>query len=133
MVARIDAVAWCSPIQSLFFPSCAVKNTYNLDVLSIGQVIEGSVSNEFLRIHNIPDNITRTPGSPWIIIPASRNRRRRRERKQKRGCRGGVLVRLRKQPHKPNIFLSNLRSLAKKLDINGKKHTTTATSPAASS
>ncbi|XP_032439900.1 uncharacterized protein LOC116733228 [Xiphophorus hellerii] len=51
--------------------------------------------------------------------PSGRKRRRRRERKQKRGCRAGVLNRLRRQLHKPpfpSLFLSNARSPANKMD-----------------
>ena len=43
----------------------------------------------------------------------------RRERKQKRGCRAGLLARLRKQPNKPpltSIFLANARSFVNKMD-----------------
>ena len=64
-------------------------------------------------------DIARRPGSPWITIPAGRRRRRRRERKQKRGCRAGVLVRLRRRPNKPplsSVFLTDVRSLANKMD-----------------
>lgn len=65
------------------------------------------VTGDFHRTHNIPD-ISRTPGSPWIVFGSGK--RRRRERKQKRGCRLGLLARLKRQPHKPplpSIFLSN--------------------------
>ncbi len=89
------------------------------DILKIGVCYERKVTSEFLRSHKIPVEIARSPGSPWITIPAGRRRRRRRERKQKRGCRAGALVRLRKQPFKPplpSLFLSNARSLANKMD-----------------
>ena len=62
---------------------------------------------------------TRQSGSPWIVVGSRRRHRRRRERKQKRGRRSGVLLRLRKQPHKPplpSLYLSNARSLVHKTD-----------------
>lgn len=66
-----------------------------------------------------PAEITRAPGSPWIIIPGRRRRKHRRERKQKRGCRAGVPVRLRKNSHRPPLpclFVTNARSLNNKMD-----------------
>lgn len=45
----------------------------------------------------------------WLSIPAVRRWRRCRDRRQKRGCMAGVLVWLRRPPHKtllPSIFLS---------------------------
>lgn len=62
-----------------------------------------------------------TSRGPWIVVDADRRRRWRRERKQKRGCRSGLLARLRKDPHRPPlqnkcIFLSNTQSLANKMD-----------------
>ncbi|KAK1901194.1 A disintegrin and metalloproteinase with thrombospondin motifs 7 [Dissostichus eleginoides] len=67
----------------------------------------GSPFLEFQRNHNIPDEVARSPGSPWIVVGPGRRRRRRRERKQKRGCRHEV-QRQRSQtcgacpPDKPN-------------------------------
>ncbi|KAK7910081.1 hypothetical protein WMY93_014765 [Mugilogobius chulae] len=72
----------------------------------------------FNKAH-IPPEILRPEGSPWIIIPEGKRRRRRRDRRQKRGCRAGVRVRLKKAPLKPalpSIFLSNARSLVNKMD-----------------
>lgn len=96
------------------------ENNYSRQVpLKIGFGQEQSVSSDFLRLNNIPPEIARPPGSPWITVPAGRRSRRRRERKQKRGCRAGVLVRLRKRPHKPplpSIFFTNARSLVNKMD-----------------
>ena len=88
------------------------------DLLRIGVGCERSVTAEFHRLHDIPADIARSPGSLWYTIPA-RRRRRRRERRQKRGCRAGALARLRRQPFKPplpSLFLTNARSLANKMD-----------------
>ena len=77
------------------------------------------VTNYFQQMHNIPDGISRTQGSPWIVVGSHKRRRRRRERKQKRGCRAGLLTRLRKRPHRPplpSLFLANVRSIAHKMD-----------------
>ncbi|XP_016348215.1 uncharacterized protein LOC107693373 isoform X2 [Sinocyclocheilus anshuiensis] len=96
---------------------CRANNTYSRhDLLRIGVCYEQSVTAEFLRSHKIPVDIVRSPGSPWITIPAVR---RQRERKQKRGCRAGALARLQRQPHRPplpSLFLTNTRSLANKMD-----------------
>lgn len=89
------------------------------DLLRIGKQSERRVSDEFVSFNNIPEEIARSPGSPWITIPARKRRRRRKDRKQKRGRRAGVRERLGKQPHKlplPSILLSNTRSLVNKLD-----------------
>ena len=78
---------------------------------------EQDVTPEFLHSHEIPTDIARTPGFPWITLPSGR--RRRRDRKQKQGGRAGTLARLCKLPFRPllpSIFLSNARSLANKLD-----------------
>ena len=68
--------------------------------------------------HDIPPELIRPPGSPWITPPA-RKRRRRRERRQKRGCRSGLRARLSRQPHKPSLpslFITNARSLPNKIE-----------------
>ena len=100
--------------------SCLANNIYSLrDLLGIDVHRERTVTTEFLCFHDIPVDIARSPDSSWITIPAERQRRRRRERRQKRCCRAGVLVRLRRQPHKPplpSVFLTNARSLANKMD-----------------
>jgi hypothetical protein len=77
------------------------------------------VTDYFKQTHNIPHEISRTPGSPWIVVGSQKLRRRRRNRKQKRGCRAGLLTRLKKHPHKPplpSVFLANVRSIVPKLD-----------------
>lgn len=69
--------------------------------------------------YDIPTDIARPAGAPWIVVPLEKRRRRRRERKQKRGCRAGIHVRLGKNPHKPplpSLFVTNARSLANKMD-----------------
>ncbi len=89
------------------------------DILEIGLHSEQAITAEFLRSHDILADIAGCPSSPWITIPAGKRRRRRKERRQKRGCRAGALVRLRKRPHKPplpSIFFCNARSLANKMD-----------------
>ena len=68
--------------------------------------------------HDIPPELIRPPGSPWITPPA-RKRRRRRERRQKRGCRSGLRARLSRQPHKPSLpslFITNARLLPNKIE-----------------
>uniref|UniRef100_A0A8C7YZR7 Reverse transcriptase domain-containing protein n=1 Tax=Oryzias sinensis TaxID=183150 RepID=A0A8C7YZR7_9TELE len=129
--ARIDAAALCSLFRCflwLFFcellivwtTSCWADNIYSRhELLKLGLQCEQAVTADFFHSHNIPKDIIRTPGSPWITIPTGRRRRRRRDRKQKRGCRAGVLAKLRKNPNKPplpSIILANVRSLGNKMD-----------------
>ncbi|KAK0137703.1 hypothetical protein N1851_026097 [Merluccius polli] len=88
-------------------------------LLSIRDQHQIPVSSDFHHTHNIPDEIARPPGSPPIVVRSRRRRRGRRERKQKRGCRSGIMLRLRKQPHKPplpSLYLSNARSLVQETD-----------------
>ncbi|XP_072771248.1 uncharacterized protein [Nerophis lumbriciformis] len=131
MAARTDAAAYGSPFQCSFFllffmfffllcTTCTANTRYTRQsLLDIGNSHQISVSSDFHHEHNIPDDIARAQGSPWFVVGSGRRRRRRRERKQKRGRRSGVLLRLRKQPHKPplpSLFLSNARSLVQKMD-----------------
>ena len=99
---------------------CTAKIQYTRQSLvDIGFQHQISVSSDFHHTHNIVEDIARPPGSPWIVVGSRRRHRRRRERKQKRGRRSGVLLRLRKQPHKPplpSLYLSNARSLVHKMD-----------------
>ena len=130
MAAHAVAAAQCSPDQRIVLfllvfvltvcTVCRAYTTYNRqELLRIGVCCELRVTAEFHRSQNIPEDIIRRPGSPWITIPARRKRKRRRERRQKRGCRAGALTRLRKRPFKPplpSLFLTNARSLANKMD-----------------
>ncbi|KAK0140101.1 hypothetical protein N1851_022987 [Merluccius polli] len=82
------------------------------DLLDIGSRCELAISEEFTEHHNIPVEIARQPDSAWIT-PVKRRRRKRR------GARGGLLNRLKRDPHRPSIpslFLANVRSLANKMD-----------------
>ncbi len=57
------------------------------------------------------------PGSPWIVVRSVERQRRHRERKQIRGCRAGLLARLRKQPNTtplPSLLLSLANRMNKK-------------------
>ena len=130
MAAHVVAAAQCFPCRYLLCMCvymlfcigstfCAENNYSRQDLLKLGVCCEQSVSSDFLYSQNLPPDITRCPGSSWITIPVGRRRRRRREMKQKRGCRAGMLARLRRQPHKPplpRIFLTNARFLANKMD-----------------
>lgn len=46
------------------------------------------MTSDFLHMHKIPGEVARSPGSPWIIIPAGRRHRRHRVRRQKGGWQG---------------------------------------------
>lgn len=131
MAARTAAAARISPIQCFFclflfvclFDKdmfCRANLTFiRQDLLIIGLQCKQAVKCVFLHSRNIPEEIARTPGSPWIVVGPSKRRRRRRHRKQKRGRRSGLLARLRQQPHKPplpSIILTNARSITNKMD-----------------
>ncbi|KAI4802384.1 hypothetical protein KUCAC02_020225, partial [Chaenocephalus aceratus] len=125
MAARMVAAAHGSPFLCylLYVYICcmtvfAYTNIhYNRqELLDIGFQHKLPVLREFQRDHNIPDEVARSPGSPWIVVGPGR---RRRERKQKRGCRSGLLLMLRNQPHKPpllSMYLTNARSIVHKTD-----------------
>lgn len=81
--------------------------------MKIGLKCEQTISAEFTSQENIPTELARPPGSQWLPIIKSRRRRKRR------GDRGGPLNRLKRNPHRPaipSLFLSNVRSLANKMD-----------------
>lgn len=68
---------------------------------------------------NIPSELVRQPGAPWIVIRSGKKRRRCRKRKQKHGRRSGLLLRLRNNPHKPplpSLYRTNARSITHKTD-----------------
>lgn len=127
MAARTDAAAQSSPYLCLILCfSCIVcSSTYTtkhyscLDLLDISFHWKMTISSDYHCSHNIPDEITRPAGSPWIVIGSGKRRRRRRERTQKRGCRAALLAKLRKQPLKPplpSLYLTNARSMVHKMD-----------------
>ena len=128
MAARTVAAAHGSVLLVFFllFLVCfsyvfsSTTSTYSRQMLlDIGYNTKLTISAESGRIFDIPDCIARPPGAPWIVIGSDRRRRRRRERKQKRGCRSGLLAKLRSNPHKPplpSMFLTNARSLLHKMD-----------------
>ncbi|KAK1889290.1 Ribose-phosphate pyrophosphokinase [Dissostichus eleginoides] len=128
MAARVVAAAHGSPFLCylLYVYICCMTAfayaniRYNRqELLDIGFQHKLPVLREFQRNHNIPDEVARSPGSPWIVVGPGRRHRRQRERKQKRGCRSGLLLRQRNQPHKPplpSMYLTNARSIVHKTD-----------------
>lgn len=104
----------------LFVGICNAHIAYGCqDLIAYGFQCKQTVTNDFQRIHNIPEDMARSPRSPWIVVGSSRQRRWRKERKQKRGCRVGLFIQLRKQPFKPllpSIFLTNARSMTHKME-----------------
>ena len=128
MAARTGAAALSSPVGCVFFllfvcflfNFCKANHSYSRqNLIDLGQMCFMPVTAHFQRSYNIPMDILRAPGSPWITTLPGKRMRRRRDRKQKRGCRSGTDARLRKQPHRPalpSLFLSNARSITHKMD-----------------
>ncbi len=131
MAARMSAAAFGSPVRCLCFmyvllcmlicaKFCQAKQVYSRqELINIGLQSRMAITADFQRANSIPADIAKPPGSTWIVIGCVKQRRRRKERKQKRGCRAGLLARLRKQPYKPplpSLFLSNARSITHKMD-----------------
>lgn len=129
MVAHTDTVAQRSPFLCslcVYLFVCLFVNIKfsrvnpcysRQDRLIIGLQCNQAITSVFLHLHNIQQDIARTPGSPWIVVSSGG---RWRHRKQKRGCRSGLLARLRRQPHKPSppsIFLTNARSIFNQIDV----------------
>ncbi len=88
-----------------------VKYSRN-ELIIIGLIPGDCIYKQEDPTHEIPSELVRLPGSPWITLPAGKQRRRCRERKQKRGCRSGIQARLDKDPHKPplpSLFVTNAR------------------------
>ena len=99
--------------------NCSAHTYSRHDLLGIGTHSERAVSAEYLGEHRIPEDIARIPGDSWFMVPDLKRKRRRRDRKQRRGRRGGLLARMKRCPDKPalpSIFLSNVRSIAIKMD-----------------
>lgn len=80
MAARTDAAAHSSPYLCLLLCfSCVVRSfTYTaenysrLDLLDTGFQLKMTISSDFHRTYNIPDEIARPAGSPWIVIGPGR-------------------------------------------------------------
>uniref|UniRef100_A0AAV2KT47 Uncharacterized protein n=1 Tax=Knipowitschia caucasica TaxID=637954 RepID=A0AAV2KT47_KNICA len=106
MAARMSAAAHSSPSQCYLLSClyicficlctiCSASISYTRqNLLDIGVQHRICVSSDFHDAHNIPTDIARPPGSPWIVIRSGRQRRRRRERKQKRGRRSAHFSKL---------------------------------------
>ncbi|KAK1895065.1 Imidazoleglycerol-phosphate dehydratase [Dissostichus eleginoides] len=106
MAASSDAAAhgslfWLCTVCFLFVCVNAqeqAKYIYSrMDLFDIGMSCRSDITADFHQTNNIPEDIARPLGSPWIVFGPVKQRRRRRERKQKqkRGCCAGLL-RLRK-------------------------------------
>lgn len=131
MAARAHAAAHLSTyrhvLSSLLIVHLFLRNTYaqvyirySRHKLLIISLTPGACTfNQEDPRHNIPSELVRPPGSPWITLPAAKRQRRRCERRQKRVCRAGIRARLGRDPHKPplpSLFVTNARSLTNKID-----------------
>nr|XP_057925471.1 uncharacterized protein LOC131127531 isoform X2 [Doryrhamphus excisus]XP_057925472.1 uncharacterized protein LOC131127531 isoform X2 [Doryrhamphus excisus]XP_057925473.1 uncharacterized protein LOC131127531 isoform X2 [Doryrhamphus excisus] len=109
----------CVCLWTLSTYTSALHHYTRQDLVDIGYRHKLAVCRDFHRRHNIPDELARPMGAPWIVVGSGKRRRRRREHKQKRGRRSGLLLRLRNNPHKPplpSLYLTNARSITHKKD-----------------
>ena len=96
--------------------TCVIVYSYNLkfnlagfaygrqDLINNGLGTISSIKRDYQQAHNIPLDIAREPGAPWILCGHLKRRKRRRERKKKRDCRSGLRARLRRQPYRPSLL-----------------------------
>ncbi len=115
----VQCLVWCFLlflVECVLEPCQAKYVCSRQELINWGLQFSGVVTEDFHRANNIPMVIARPLGSPWIVIGSVKWRRWSKERKQRRGCRAGLLAKLRKQPHKPPLPLSNARSLVNKMD-----------------
>lgn len=126
MAARTDSVTRAPTATARFCCFCVFlvslctfcprnANYTRQELIDIAYQLQLSISRDCHCAHTIPDDITRPAGSPWFVLESRKQHRRRREG----GCRAGVLLRLRKQPHKsplPSLYLTNARSIVHKTD-----------------
>lgn len=100
-----------SKIRHIYTPAMLRKVGFSFSV---------DITMDYQQLHNIPLDIARSLGTPWVVVVGPRgHRRQRRERRQKWGCRGGLLEWLRKKPYRAmlsSIFLTNVRSIFHKTD-----------------
>lgn len=90
MAVRTDAVACSSPyLCLLLYFSCVILRSFSdatehysrLDLLDIVFQQKMTISSDFHRTHNIPDEIAKPAGAPWIVVGSGRRHRRWHERK----------------------------------------------------
>lgn len=85
------------------------------EILDIGLQNPGYFTS---NLHLIPE-LTRTPNATQATRPTGSARRRRRDRNQRRGKCRGLKAKLKLTTHRlslPSIFLTNVQSLANKMD-----------------
>lgn len=82
------------------FLSCTVcwaKTTYSCQYLmDMSLRWERTILSEYYSSHSILEDIARTLGPSWNYLPSGKPKRKYRQRKQKSGCRGSLLVWLKK-------------------------------------
>lgn len=87
----------------LFFCKICRAKLSRLELIGIGLQSKPPVTDYFLQTLNVPDEIARSAGTPWIGVGSVKKRRRRRDRKQKRGCRAGQQTQLKKLLRNPPV------------------------------
>lgn len=97
--AAYGSLVWCSVWSLLltFLGNVLGQANYvysRQELINYGLQINGVITQDFHRANNIPMDIARPLGCPWIVVGSVKQWRWRRERKQKRGCRAGLLARL---------------------------------------
>lgn len=131
LLARVSAAAWCPLVRCFLLRLvCISRQLYGelwqaqcvysrANLISIRFQNSIPITEYFQQANNIPPEIPRTPGSPWILVGSHRQRQRRRGRKQKWGCQADLTKRLKKDPQRPplpSIFLANVGSFVLKID-----------------
>ena len=105
----------------LFREAFCARITYSKeDLIKIGFTCKSDVTRGFQQNKGIPDSISRPDEAPWCVIADAWSRSERRKRqKKKRGCRGGIKIRLVRLKHRlgfPTGILMNVRSVRDKMD-----------------
>lgn len=80
MAACIDAAVlgslylrfFCLFLLCFTLPTNSTKHYSPMDLLDIGFRLKGTIGSNFHRTRNIPDEIARPAGSPWVVIGSGR-------------------------------------------------------------
>ena len=103
-------------LQTLSHLRTVISACSRQELINIGLRSKIAITINFQRHNNIPEDIAKPEGDPWIYCPA---KRQRRQRQCKLGCCLGIQARLRKNAHKPplpSILMTNMKFIIHKMD-----------------